>query len=119
MPARRAGRVALRCIVLAALVAGHRAAFTCGATDNATTCANLAALYAATNGAARSSAPNWAAAAGGTPTGYCTFEGITGSNSQCVNGNPSQHFTWLCVHARPPCYIRRWCMPACAWCHAC
>jgi hypothetical protein len=54
------------------------AVFTCGATDDATTCAALGALYAAT--ATRTfSWPNnagWGNAAAGTATGVCTFFGV-------------------------------------------
>jgi hypothetical protein len=100
-------RAALRCLLLAALAGAARGAFTCATTDNATTCAVLGQIYAATGGATTwLNRAGWSTAASGTPTSYCTFTGITGSNSQCVAGAATPHFTWLCVHT-PPLRVQR------------
>ncbi len=101
---RACPRATLRCLLLAALAGAARGAFTCATTDNATTCAVLGQIYAATSGAttwlSAARAAGWSAAASGTNTSYCNFAGITGGlNPLCVAGAATPHFTTLCVHA--------------------
>jgi hypothetical protein len=95
--AMRAARTALHCVVLAALVAAASGAFTCASSDNATICGILSTLYTATNGPAWLNKNNWALAAAGTATSYCTFFGI-GDTNPCAVVHPP--ITYMCVPQR-------------------
>jgi hypothetical protein len=94
--ARRALAAALTLAGVARKTAAAAAIFTCGAADDAVTCAALGALYTATGGAGWSNTTGWRDAAAGTATSACTFYGVS-----CDGGGA---VTQLCVpphwHAR-------------------
>ena len=64
------------------MAAGTTPSFTCTSQD--TTCAQLGALYSSTAGSSWTSNTNWATAASGTATDYCTFFGITCDSTGAV-----------------------------------
>jgi hypothetical protein len=80
-------------VALAALARVTSAAFTCGAADDAATCAALGALYAATGGAGWYRNAGWRNAAAGTATSACTYF----SSVICDGGG---HITQLCARAQ-------------------
>jgi alpha-tubulin suppressor-like RCC1 family protein len=82
--------------------------FSCGAGDDATTCAALGSLYAAAGGAGWVHKNGWSDAAAGTATAFCTFQGVG-----CAGGA----VTSLCVHCIQPrrrC-LRRAALGLCEW----
>ena len=83
---RRSAPALLAALALGAAPAAS-AAFTCATADDASTCAALGALFAALNGGGwkASSAAGWSAAAAGTPTPFCTFQGVQCSGSQLAS----------------------------------
>ncbi len=95
MSRRRGHPWAVHLLLLAALVvilakSAHAATFTCAAGNDATTCAALGVLYAATGGAGWRKNIGWsAAAAGSVEWGFCSFTGVSCNNGVIIS---------LCVH---------------------
>ena len=82
--------------LLCLLVSTTTAAFTCASSNDATLCAALGDLYASTNGAGWLQKGNWAQAAAGTPTDYCSFFSVTCTGP--FASQPSPYISHLSVH---------------------